>query len=160
MTRSRSKTTLTTVRPTPAIRRFQAATDGDAGYGDLLRGSVNGAGRRDAVRRAVLVLAVGRATVNDTVTVQNYAYNSATYASNQTGTTRILDLSAGLTGQIDGGKVIVLRDRIAGNLVKSGSTATKVDYTYFGRSGTAFDQIARYSITKDNYLTTVDLTGQ
>jgi opacity protein-like surface antigen len=36
----------------------------------------------------------------------------------------------------------------------------EADYTYFGRSGTAFDQITRYSITKDNYLTTVDLTGQ
>ncbi|AMB48173.1 outer membrane beta-barrel protein [Methylobacterium sp. AMS5] len=32
--------------------------------------------------------AVGRATVSDTVTVQNYGYNNATYASNQTGTTK------------------------------------------------------------------------
>ncbi|MCG5247270.1 outer membrane protein [Methylorubrum extorquens] len=36
----------------------------------------------------------------------------------------------------------------------------EADYTYFGQSGTTSDQIARYMITKDNYLRTVDLSGQ
>ncbi|CAO4155275.1 Outer membrane protein beta-barrel domain-containing protein [Methylorubrum thiocyanatum] len=36
----------------------------------------------------------------------------------------------------------------------------EVDYTYFGRSGSTFDQIARSMITKDGFLTTVALTGE
>ncbi|CAO4178352.1 outer membrane protein [Methylorubrum populi] len=36
----------------------------------------------------------------------------------------------------------------------------EVDYTYFGRTGSTFDEIGRQAITKDNYLTTVALAGQ
>ena len=35
----------------------------------------------------------------------------------------------------------------------------EADYTYLGRTGSTFDQISRFSITKDNYLTTVSLLG-
>ncbi|MBB2961209.1 outer membrane protein [Methylobacterium sp. R2-1] len=36
----------------------------------------------------------------------------------------------------------------------------EADYTYFGRGGDTFDQIGRSTITKDEFLTTVRLTGQ
>ncbi|MDV2983657.1 UNVERIFIED_CONTAM: outer membrane beta-barrel protein [Methylobacteriaceae bacterium AG10] len=36
----------------------------------------------------------------------------------------------------------------------------EADYTYFGRSGSSFDQIARFRITNDGFLTTVALKGQ
>ena len=36
----------------------------------------------------------------------------------------------------------------------------EADYSYFGRSGSSFDRIARFRVTSDGFLTTVALNGQ